>query len=306
MADKAIAIVRRGIAFAVPVRMSFVGTPPVFVRSIIRREIRERAELVGLQQLDLASLPGNQSAPSQLLDGAIDVDDRQSAGIGDVPLRHRHLEAAVLDEAHDLQPCGELADQMGHLRQCRLCAEARDPLSRDRRIDQRLAPERAGQVNGAVEQLLELAVCDVADEGRAKTDEVRIHRRDQQRVEARHVAGNVEGEDLAAIADDARLIEEAADDENAARGIFTLAQQGLAVGDLAQRGRQSRDLAAFVVGEAFNRLEMCDELGVRHGEEEVFQSSPGIAGSSRHRESFAMVQSDTGTAWNSRMARASS
>ncbi|WP_440639965.1 hypothetical protein ACSHT2_00810 [Bradyrhizobium sp. PUT101] len=105
---------------------------------------------------------------------------------------------------------------MRELGQRSLCAEVRDPLPRDRRVDQRLASEGAGQVDRAVEELAELAVRDGADDGRAEPDEVRFHRRDQQGVQARHVAGNVEGEDLAAIADDAGLVEEAADDEDTA------------------------------------------------------------------------------------------
>ncbi len=119
-------------------------------------------------------------------------------------------------------------------------------------------------MNRAVEQLLQLAMRDSADDGRPKADEVRIRRRDQQRMQARHVAGNVEGEDLAAVADDAGLVEEAADHEDTARSRLALAQHDLAVGDLAQRGGQGGDLPALLVGQCFDGLETCDELRVRH------------------------------------------
>lgn len=186
---------------------------PARSAQIVRPEVRKLAQLVGLEQLDLAALPCNQSAMPQFLDGTIDVDDREPAGVRNVPLRHRNLETAVPDKADDLQPCGKFADEMRDLVQRCLRAEARDPLPRDRRVDQRLAPEGAGQVDRTVEKLVQLAVRDGADDGRTEPDEVRIHRRDQQGVQARHVAGHVEGDDLAAIGDDAGLVEEAADDE---------------------------------------------------------------------------------------------
>jgi hypothetical protein len=100
------------------------------------------SQAINLQAINLAL--------SQFLDGTINVDDRQSAGIGNVPLRHRHLEAAFRRKAHRLQSRRQFADQVRHSRERRLSAETRDPLPRDCRVDQCRAPERLGQMDGAL------------------------------------------------------------------------------------------------------------------------------------------------------------
>src|SRR4051794_38062752 len=74
----------------------------------------------------------------------VDVNRGETEGISQVQLRHRQLEMAVGGKTYGRQSAPHLENEVSQALACRATTDIHDPFSENRRVDQRIPPQRFG------------------------------------------------------------------------------------------------------------------------------------------------------------------
>jgi len=155
------------------------------------------------------------------------MDGRKPKRIGEIGLGHRKLIVAISCSPDGRESLAHFQDEMGKALRRLSPADVDNPLAKDCRIDERLAPQRFGDQRAGAGQGTQTVMRDEPDRAGREATELVVHHMKMKALKVRSVACDVDGKDLAlaAVPDlgpDAVTI----DHEAAVRGFVSLADYG--------------------------------------------------------------------------------
>src|SRR5215216_3098086 len=138
---------------------------------------------------------------AQLPDDSVRMHRRDAQRLADLLLRQRHFERVARRAARDRKAAAKFNNGVGKPARGRPLTDIDDPLPKYRGVDQRVAPQRFGDVGLGPRQGSQGRVTDKAERGGGHRDEIVIHPVQMQALEVGNFPSNMDRENLPLTAD---------------------------------------------------------------------------------------------------------